>query len=334
MPTSNPVPAAHTPAPGEPVLVLLSPGADPRLADPAAPHLSVTDQGVTRGDGLFETALAVADETGTFALRKLGAHLGRLASSADALGIAAPGPEPWRAAIEAGLAGFAAANPVAPGDRLSVRLTVTRGPEAPAGVEARPTAWALLTPAARTSDAERAEGVRVLLLERGLDSAAVEGAPWLLTGAKTLSYAVNMAALRHAKAHGADDVVFTSADGYLLEGPTSTLLLARTGADGTRRIVTPLRQKGILAGTSQSVIFAAAEAAGWRLGYGPLAPADLDGADGLWLVSSVRGVLPIRTVDGRDVPVDAELTERLQAWLDADGDPGVHVSGDPIRDED
>ena len=55
----------HSPAPGEPVLVLPAAGPDgaptPRLADPAAPHLTVTDQGATRGDGLFETALAVAD---------------------------------------------------------------------------------------------------------------------------------------------------------------------------------------------------------------------------------------------------------------------------------
>ena len=70
--------------------------------------------------------------------------------------------------------------------------------------------------------------------------------------------------------------MFTSADGYLLEGPTSTLLIARRGADGTRRLVTPLRQQGILAGTSQSVIFAAAQAEGWALGYGPLVPADLE----------------------------------------------------------
>ena len=172
--------------------------------------------------------------------------------------------------------------------------------------------------------------LRVLLLDRGIDSQAPERSPWLLTGAKTLSYAVNMAALRYARAHGADDVVFTSADGYLLEGPTSTVLIVRTGADGTRRLLTPLRQKGILAGTSQAVIFAAAGAAGWELGYGPLVPADLQGAEGVWLVSSVRGVLPVRAVDGVEIPVDHELTGMLQAHLDADGDPGRHVSGDPV----
>ncbi|WP_415783660.1 aminotransferase class IV [Micrococcus flavus] len=303
------------------------------MADRAAPHLTVTDQGATRGDGLFETALAVADASGVFAMRKPGAHLGRLAASAAALLLPVPEAPVWEEAIAAGLAAYADANEVAEGDRLAVRLTVTRGPEVGPGEPPRPSAWVLLSPAARPDPAERRAGVRVLLLDRGLDSTVAERAPWLLTGAKTLSYAVNMAALRHARAHGADDVVFTSADGYLLEGPTSTLLISRRGADSARRLVTPLRQKGILAGTSQSVIFAAAQAEGWALGYGPLVPADLEGADGLWLVSSVRGVLPIRAVDGREVPVDQELTELLQGWLDADVDPGDHLTGDPVRDE-
>ena len=50
--------------------------------------------------------------------------------------------------------------------------------------------------------------------------------PWLLAGAKTLSYAVNMAALRHAERHGAGDVIFVSSDGYVLEGPRSTVVIA------------------------------------------------------------------------------------------------------------
>ena len=34
-------------------------------------------------------------------------------------------------------------------------------------------------------------------------------------------------------------------------------------------------------------------------------------SDGAWLVSSVRGIAPIRSLDGKEVPFDAEFHERL-----------------------
>ena len=55
-----------------------------------------------------------------------------------------------------------------------------------------------------------------MLAERGF-TLDLGSRPWVLIGAKTLSYAANMAALRYAKSHGFDDVIFTSAEGKLLE---------------------------------------------------------------------------------------------------------------------
>ena len=48
------------------------------LADIAAPQLPVTAQGVTRGDGVFESMLYTNQ-----AVRKFEAHLARLATSAE-----------------------------------------------------------------------------------------------------------------------------------------------------------------------------------------------------------------------------------------------------------
>ena len=77
----------------------------------------------------------------------------------------------------------------------------------------------------------RRDGVSAVTLDRGLPANGVDAMPWLLAGAKTLSYAVNMAALRHAARQGAGDVIFVSSDGYILEGPRSTVVIA-TDAEG------------------------------------------------------------------------------------------------------
>ena len=118
-----------------------------------------------------------------------------------------------------------------------VKLLVTRG----AGGRGRPHLLGPgLRPVAAPDAGSARPGIDVILLDRGYDSDVGERAPWLLLGAKTLSYAVNMAALRYAHKQGADDVIFTSADGRVLEGPTSTVLLAHVetsddGAGGTAR---------------------------------------------------------------------------------------------------
>ena len=94
-------------------------------------------------------------------------------------------------------------------------------------------------------------GIRVVTLDRGIDSGVPARAPWLLLGAKTLSYAVNMAAIREAKRRGADDAIFVSSDGIVLEAPTASLIL-RFGD----RFVTPAPNGGILHGTTQLSLFA------------------------------------------------------------------------------
>lgn len=300
--------------PASVALVFLDPAfPDGRPADASKPQLLVTDQGATRGDGIFETMLAVG---GT--VRKIQAHLDRLAGSAEALDLVIPNEDEWRRAIATALAGHRSQQPPADtsGDELVVKLVVTRGAE---GASA-PTAWVQVSPVGAAIRRQRETGVDVILLDRGYDSDVAERAPWLLLGAKTLSYAVNMAALRHAQKQGADDVIFISSDGRVLEGPTSTVLLAHveTSDDGTsfKRLITPQLDSGILPGTSQGALFAAAKAAGWELGYGPLEPQDLLDADAVWLISSVRLLAPVNRIDGKAIgtpsaqkELTAELTE-------------------------
>lgn len=291
-----------------------------RVADASVPQLSVLDQGITRGDGVFESALYKGG-----VVRKLDAHLARMAVSAASCDLSLPTEEAWRAAIATAVDAYGAGRAAgtgsadAPGskdaqdnDEAVLKLVATRGTEgAPHG-----TAWVTVAPAPALGRRQRAAGVAVLLLDRGYDSTVAERAPWLLMGAKTLSYAVNMAALRHARKLGADDVIFVSSDGRVLEGPTSTVLLAVREGD-RKRLITPMLETGILPGTTQGAIFTAAEAAGWDLGYGPLEPQHLIQADAVWLVSSVRLLAPVNSLDGVELSRDAELHAELTAMVDA-----------------
>jgi 4-amino-4-deoxychorismate lyase len=299
------------------VLVFLDPAyPEGRLADASQPQLMATDQGATRGDGVFESMLAVGGN-----VRKLQAHLDRLVGSAVTLDLVIPAQEQWLSAIAAGVAEHRSQHPApsAAEDELVVKLVATRGPE---GADS-PTCWVQVSPVGTLGRRQREAGIDVILLDRGYDSDVADRAPWLLLGAKTLSYAVNMAALRHAHKQGADDVIFLSADGRVLEGPTSTVLLAHVetardaaGARTVRRLITPQLDSGILPGTSQGALFAAAKAAGWELGYGPLEPQDLLDADAVWLISSIRLLAPVNHIDGKEIGTPA-LQKQLTAELNA-----------------
>ena len=265
-----------------------------RLVDPAQPWLPVTELAATRGDGIFET-IGLVDG----APLKLDRHLERFARSARMLDLPTQPDEVWRDAVAA------VALTLGPIPEAWVKLVLSRGLE---GGDA-PTGWAYGEVSPDFS-AVRGEGVRVVLLDRGYHSDVPTTAPWLLAGAKTLSYAVNRSAFREAARRAADDVVFTTTDGYLLEGPTSTLLI-RT-ADG---YATPRPDLGILVGTTQAELFTWAEGVGVDTGYELLTPDDLIQAEAAWLVSSVRLAVPIRSVDGIPKAIDLGVTAAMNAHL-------------------
>ena len=79
--------------------------------------------------------------------------------------------------------------------------------------------------------------------EETLTLASVTYAPaLLLTGVKSISYAANMQATRLAQAKGADEALLVSPDGVVLEAPTSSLFFADAGG----RLHTPSLGSGIL----------------------------------------------------------------------------------------
>lgn len=274
------------------------------LADPAVPLVRVDDQGLTRGDGVFETLRAVDGR-----VQKFEAHHQRLSASARLAQLPVPAAQEVREAVELGLAHAAPGGDGGLGAEHSVKVAISRGTP-----EDGPWSWVVVTPVPESTFRQRREGVAAVLLPRGHDPAQDSGYPWLLPGAKTLSYAINMAALRHARSLGADEAVFTTEDRRVLEGATSSVVCARVRGD-RRVLVTPEPSHGVLPGTTQAAIFAAARRDGWELGYGPLYPADLMAADAVWLVSSVRLAVPVRRLDHQPLPVDPELTRLVTGYV-------------------
>jgi len=155
---------------------------------------------------------------------------------------------------------------------------------------------------------QRRDGIRVVTLARGTTSDAFAGASWLLGGVKTLSYAVNMAAQREAQRRGADDVVFLSVDGRVLESSVSSVVWS----SGRTLHTTPLGPSGILSGTTQQLLFDRAAAAGWHTAVSVASLDDLHAADCLWLIGSVRGPVEVIELDGKRRERDLAATDEVR----------------------
>lgn len=278
---------------------------DGQRHDPQTPLLHADDLAAVRGDGIFETLLV---RDGRPCL--LEAHLARLANSAHLLDLPAPELAKWRSAVAAAVGYWLDDG----GGEGVLRLVCSRGRESGTGTTG--TAYATIGPVpSRVADVRR-NGVAALTLERGLSAHGIEEMPWLLAGAKTLSYAVNMAALRHAERSGAGDVIFVSSDGYILEGPRSTVVIATSSLDGGICLLTPPPWYPILRGTTQRALFEVARDKGYDCDCRALRPTDLVAAQGVWLVSSITLAARVHTLDSSPLTA-TPLAEDFAGLIDA-----------------
>lgn len=276
------------------VVVLVAGGPEgrrPRVHPAGEPLLLADDLAAVRGDGCFETLLVARGR-----VAKPERHLARLRRSAASLELTGPTEAEWSAGIEMAAREWGAAS------EGMLRLVLTRGPER-GGPE---TAYITVAPVGPHALRARTEGIAVTVLNRGFAADVAESAPWLLLGSKTLSYATNMAAIRHAVSAGFDDVVYVSSDGEVLEGPRSTVVIDRAG-----ELISPPQDVGILEGTTLGALSAVAEAEGIPVRRERLLVADLLAADAVWLLSSVTLAARVRRIDEVVLPT---------------ADPGIDVA--------
>lgn len=266
------------------------------VVEPGTGLATGDDLGLTRGDGCFEVTLVKWDGESRL-VHDLDEHLDRMVSSASRLDIPMPAKEDWIELIGDVLQEWEG------GDKAILKLVLTRGDEYGDGT---PLAFVTLTAMPASMRDQRADGVRVITLSRGTASDAFTDAPWLLGGVKTLSYAVNRAVAREAAARGADDVVFVSTDGYALEGPTSALMWLRGEVLGT----TPIGDTGILDSISKRKLLTGDH--GFTTREELIAADELRACDGVWLISSARGIAAVTAIDNEPVAVDQRTTEVLR----------------------
>jgi branched-chain amino acid aminotransferase len=164
---------------------------DGELMPSSQARIPATDEGLLRGDGVFEVVRLYAGRP--FAL---GEHLERMERSAANLLL-----ELDRAAVEQDVQALLAA--AQPRDGL-VRVLVTRGGHRIALLEPLPA------------------------LPESIALGRVSYAPTLvLDGVKSLSYAANMLASRRARERGFDEALLVSPDARVLECPTASFFWVR-----------------------------------------------------------------------------------------------------------
>ncbi|WP_395309932.1 aminotransferase class IV [Mycobacterium sp. AMU20-3851] len=239
-----------------------------RLVPAGAPVL-------TDGDGVFETTLL---RDGRPCL--LEAHLARLARSEAVVGLPGTDPARWRAAVAVAARHWGGHDGV-------LRLVSGRG-----------AAFVMVSGVPQRAHAARRDGLAAVTLNPGPRGA--------VAGAKSLSYALNVAALAEAGRRGAGDAIFVDDDGVVLEGPRSSVVIAQS-----ETLLSPPPTLPILAGTTVGALFEIAP----RTAYRTLTVTDLFAAQGVWLVSAVTLCARVHTLDGRalaDAPADGQLHRLVQ----------------------
>lgn len=261
------------------------------------PFLYADDLGVVRGDGIFEAFLVVDGNSNLFE-----PHLDRLDRSAEMMDITPPPHEKWVHALEVAKEQWKG------GPEMVARLMVTRGRDA-AGPT---TSFMICDPVGETQIRQRSEGITAVTLEKGLDPELMQSAPWLLIGAKTLSYALNMAAGREAAKRGVDECIWVRRE-LVLEAPTSAVVALIEG-----RLVTPPPEVGILASITADRLVSEGRKAGWTVERRNLTVPELAGADGAWVLSSTRLASRIRELDGKTL-ADPGITDKVAALVAPEG---------------
>jgi branched-subunit amino acid aminotransferase/4-amino-4-deoxychorismate lyase len=239
----------------------------------ARPGIPVDDRGLTLGDGLFETVLALEGS-----MVAPGAHLDRLAEGCAVLGLPAPDRAAAIALMEAAIA-------AAPAPRLAVRLTVTAGSGGRGLVRPDSPDLRLFATAAPAPEPTGPARLITSTVRRN------EGSP--ASRLKTLSYLDNVLARREAQAAGVEEALMLNGAGQAACASAANIFWVAGG-----RLFTPALDCGVLAGVMRGQVIGLAALLGVQTLEIRAPPQAVAEADGVFLTSSLIGVRPATELDG------------------------------------
>lgn len=282
-----------------------------RLTAAADATISPLDRGFTLGDGIFET-LRVTEGVAWY----LDRHLARLNDGAARLGI--PIPQEllqWTTEI------VAATLDDASGDGMNgfvLRITLSRGVASRHGIAVErdvPPTVVLATLPLPVVPADLANrGIRAQLSPFRRDPRA------RTTGVKTTNYLDSILALQDAVTAGFDDSVCLDTRGFVAEASASNLFIW-----AGEKLVTPTLGCGIIPGITRAIVLEIAGRLGDRVVEREFMLDALTGADEAFLTSSVRGIVPLISVDahriGNGTP-GARTARLIAAYASADREGG------------
>lgn len=237
---------------------------DGHLLPAGQAKVSALSDGFLFGHGVFETIRA---REGRPLL--LAAHHARLAASCTALGLDAPPPVEELAA------------------RVTRLLAAVRMPAAAVKIiryrELARTAELITARTIPYSAPDYLRGVRLMTFRHGERDGRI-------TGHKTLNYLENILARQAAKSAGADEALFVTPAGQVLEGSATSLFIVRNG-----RAYTPPLSAGILPGVARARVLKLIGPE--RAEEKPLTLDEVRAADECFLTNALMQVMPVCAID-------------------------------------
>ncbi|MGH9612385.1 MAG: aminotransferase class IV, partial [Bryobacteraceae bacterium] len=131
-------------------------------------------------------------------------------------------------------------------------------------------------------------------------------------GTKVNSWGWNLAWHEEAHARGYDEVVLLNERGQVSECTSANVFAVRADEAWT-----PPLDSGCLPGVTRALLLSEVRAESISVIEKPLRLADLESADGVFITSTTRDVLPVSEIEGLRVRNDRRVTDALQAAFTA-----------------